>query len=77
MLCFQKNILMKKKEIINLLVNLTELKYGDVFSDPAYQSLKDRKLFYKARMDFVEQIYNGVNSLSVEEVKTKLKEKLR
>ena len=48
----------RKKAIINALINLTEVKYGEPFNDEIYLSLKRSKLFYNARMSIVEKVYS-------------------
>lgn len=70
----------EKQEIINLILRLTEVKYGDVFSDPFYQILKKEKLFYRFRMDIVENlIYDSrFQSYSSEnDLKVRLRKKLK
>lgn len=52
----------QKKEIINSLLNLTEVKYGPVFSDGMYLSLKKEKMFYAGRMAVVEKVYSDPSS---------------
>lgn len=49
----------QKEEIINNLIRLTTLKYGDVFDDEYYLMLKRLKQSYKMRMGYIEKfIYN-------------------
>lgn len=66
----------QKKELINALLNLTEVKYGELFTDPMYKSLKDEKVFYRARMGLVERVYSDSSlrtSKSESDIKTKIK----
>lgn len=66
----------QKNELINSLLNLTEIKYGNVFTDPMYLSLKKEKLFYRARMGIVEKAYSNPNmrtGKSEEVVREKIK----
>ena len=58
MLCFLKAFHDHKKVIINTLLNLTEVKFGPVFSDEMYLSLKKEKMFYAGRMGIVEKVYS-------------------
>ena len=66
----------KKKRIINALLNLSEVKFGLIFNDPMYLSLKDEKLFYAARMGLVEKIYSD-SSLRTDESELEIKEKIK
>lgn len=66
----------RKRELINNLLNLTEIKYGSVFDDNFYLSLKRDRLFYGARMFLVESIYSDDRlrkEKSEEVVKAKIK----
>lgn len=66
----------QKNDLINALLNLTEIKYGYVFTDPMYLSLKKEKMFYRARMGVVEKVYSDPKarySKSEEEVRAKIK----
>lgn len=70
----------EKKIIINYLIRLTTMKYGEVFSDEYYQTLKANKLFYKTRMDYVEKFYyNSTNNTcdSEEKIKSEIKRLVR
>lgn len=69
----------EKRTIINLLINLTEIKYGDVFSDPFYNFLKENNLFYRFRMDMIEHLYSESleNCKSEDDVKMKIKKMVR
>lgn len=66
----------EKKELINALLNLTEVKYGKVFNDPMYRSLKSEKVFYRTRMGLVERVYSDPSlrtSKSETEIRSKIK----
>jgi len=65
----------QKKEIINSLLNLTEVKYGPVFTDEMYLSLKREKMFYAGRMGIVEKVYSDP-SLRTESSEKVLKMKI-
>lgn len=66
----------RKREIINSLLNLTEVKYGSVFDDEVYLSLKKARMFYGARMFLVEAIYSD-DSLRKEKSEEVIKEKIK
>lgn len=66
----------QKRDIINALINLTEIKYGVLFTDPMYLSLKKEKMFYAARMGVVEKVYNDP-SLRTGKSEVAIKEKIK
>jgi hypothetical protein len=66
----------KKREVINSLLNLTEIKYGSVFDDKFYLSLKRDKMFYRARMFLVEAVYSD-GKLRKEKSEEVVKEKIK
>ena len=66
----------RKKELINALLNLTEVKYGELFTDSMYNSLKSEKVFYRVRMGLAEKVYSDPSlriSKSEGEIKAKIK----
>ena len=66
----------QKKIIINSLLNLTEVKYGPVFTDEMYLSLKKEKMFYAGRMGIIEKVYSD-SSLRTESSETVLKTRIK
>ena len=66
----------KKREVINSLLNLTEIKYGSVFDDKFYLSLKRDKMFYRARMFLIEAVYSD-GKLRKEKSEEVVKEKIK
>ena len=66
----------KKRQLINGLLNLTEVKFGSIFDDEMYLSLKKDKMFYRARMFLVENVYNNPD-LRKEESEEMIKEKIK
>lgn len=66
----------KKKELMNALINLTEVKYGSAFDDEMYLFLKKQKGFYNVRMSAVEKFYSD-DSLRQEKSEAKIREKIK
>lgn len=66
----------QKKELINALLNLTEVKFGSIFDDAIYLSLKKEKKFYVARMGLVENFYSDA-SLRKDKNERVIKEKIK
>jgi hypothetical protein len=66
----------RKRELINNLLNLTEVKYGSIFDDNFYLSLKKDKSFYRARMFLVEKLYSD-ESMRNEIYEDVIKEKIK
>ncbi len=70
----------EKEEIINYLIHLISIKYGDLFSDALYQKLKELRTFYRMRMNYIEKyFYNPELQLETqeEEVKAYIKRLIR
>jgi hypothetical protein len=66
----------KKRQLINGLLNLSEVKFGSIFDDEMYLALKKDKVFYRARMFLVENVYNNPD-LRKEESEELIKEKIQ
>lgn len=70
----------EKRKIINSLINLTTIKYGEIFSDEYYKFMKSKKLFYKTRMEYIESHYYDEmlqTNLTEEELKEEIKQLIR
>lgn len=70
----------EKRKIINYLINLTTIKYGEIFSDEYYKFMKLKKIFYRTRMEYIEKYYydgSSQTSLTEEELKEEIKRLIR
>lgn len=67
---------LEKKKIINAIINLIEVKYGDVFEDEIYKSFNKKRKFIRGKKYFLEKCYSDVclRKDSEEEV---IKEKIK
>ena len=65
----------EKRELINLILNLIEVKYGNWQDNPWYIKQKEDSLFYNLRMSFVEKCADGFDRdlKDEEEIKKKIK----
>lgn len=68
---FSKN---DKKELINDFINLIDIKYGNFKEDKFYKLRKEKSIFYRVRMSYVEK-YILDDNLREETDCTKVKEK--
>ncbi len=63
-----------KKKLLTLLINLTERKYGNPFTDETIQILRQQKTFYQLRMNFLSALYQKEKKLeSIQEIENQIR----